>query len=136
MPYCLCFESKQIMNKVQKNIFISFKLIAGLLVSSMIFGFAAQTSKSMPSNAILYVNDYKKIYFTPKCLKSCDSYRFRLTTAKEARELGYSPDKECQDGVGFHQPDRSFTGHLFQRIGLLKPLPSPSRWNENGTWNY
>src|SRR5210317_1982845 len=106
------------MNKAQKNIFKTIKLIAGLLVSSLIFGFAVQTSKSMPPNAILYVNDYKKIYFAPPCLKSCDSYRHRLTKAKEVRELGYSPDKECQDEVGFHQPDRSFTGHLFQRIGL------------------
>jgi len=124
------------MNKVQKNIFISFKLIAGLLVSSLIFGFAVQTSKSMPSNAILYVKDYKKKYFHPKCIRSCDIYQYRLTTAKEAMELGYSPDKECQDEVGFLQPDRSFTGHLLQRIGLLKPLPSTPRWNENGTWNY
>ena len=120
------------MNKAQKNIFITIKLIAGLLMALLIFGFAVQTSKSMPPNAILYVYDYRKIYFAPPCLKSCDSYR--LTTAKEVRELGYNPDKECQDRVGFHQSDRSLTGHLFQRIGLLKPLPS--RWNENGTWNY
>ena len=122
------------MNKAQKNIFITIKLIAGLLVSSLIFGFVVKTSRDMPPNVILYVSDYKKIYFAPPCLESCASYRF--TTAKEVRELGYSPDKDCRDRVGFQQPDRSFTGHLFQRIGLLKPLPLPSRWNENGTWNY
>ena len=120
------------MNKVQKNIFITIKLIVGLLVSLLIFGFVVQTSRDMPPNAILYVSDYKKKYFAPPCLESCASYR--LTTAKEVRELGYSPDKDCRDRVGFPQPDRSFTGHLFQRIGLLKPLPS--RWNKNGTWNY
>ena len=120
------------MNKAQKNIFITVKLIVGLLVSSLIFGFAVQTSRDMPPNAILYVSDYRKIYFAPPCLKSCANYR--LTTAKEVRELGYSPDKDCRDRVGLQQPNRSFTGHFFQRIGLLKPLPS--RWNENGTWNY
>ena len=122
------------MNKVQKNIFITIKLIVGLLLASLIFGFAVQTSRDMPPNAILYVSDYKKIYFAPPCLESCAVYR--LTTAREVRKLGYRPDKYCSDVVGFHQSDRSFTGHLFQRIGLLKPLPSPSRWNENGTWNY
>lgn len=122
------------MNKAQKNIFITIKLIAGLLVSSLIFCFVVQTSRDMPPNTILYVSDYKKIYFAPPCLESCASYR--LTTAKEVRELGYSPDKDCRDRVDFQQPDRSITGHLFQRIGLLKPLPLPSRWNENGTWNY
>jgi hypothetical protein len=122
------------MNKVQKKIFITIKLIVVLLVSSLILGFAVQTKSDMPPNAILYVADYKKTYFAPPCLESCVSFSYRLTTAEEVRELGYSPDKDCRDRVGFHQSDRSFTGYLFQRIGLLKPLPS--RWNENGTWNY
>jgi len=36
------------MNKAQKNIFITIKLIAGLLVSSLIFCFVVQTSRDMP----------------------------------------------------------------------------------------
>ncbi|MGB3649249.1 MAG: hypothetical protein WA992_12055, partial [Desulfobulbales bacterium] len=83
------------MNKAQKNIFITIRLIAGLLVSLLIFGFVVQTSRDMPPNAILYVDDDKKIYFAPPCLESCASYR--PTTAKEVRELGYSPDKDCRD---------------------------------------
>jgi hypothetical protein len=59
------------MNKAPKNIFITIKLIVVLLLSSLIFGFVVQTSREIPPNAILYVADYKKIYFVPLCLESC-----------------------------------------------------------------
>jgi hypothetical protein len=120
------------MNKVQENIFTTIKLVVGLIGLLLLLGLFVQSSRGIPSHAILYVDDHKKIYFAPPCLESNIGYR--LTTVKEVRELGYSPDKDCRDGVGFHQPDRSITGYLFQNIGLLKSIPS--RWNEDGTWNY
>ena len=59
---------------------------------------------------------------------------YRLSKAAEARKLKYEPDKKCQDEAGFSQDDRSLTGRICERMGMLPPLPS--RWNKDGTWNW
>jgi hypothetical protein len=48
--------------------------------------------------------------------------------------LKYEPDQKCGGESGFTQDGRSYTGNLLERMGLLPPLPS--RWNEDGSWNW
>jgi hypothetical protein len=78
------------------------------------------------------VDDSARIYIAPPCIKTPIGYR--LVTAGAAREMGYKPDRECRDEGAFIQDGRSLTGMLLQKIGMLKPIPS--RWNEDGSWNY
>ena len=80
-----------------------------------------------------YLDDQNKTYFSPVCAKQ-EKKPLRQATAAEARQLKYEPDKKCQDGSGFSQDDRSLAGGLLVRLGMLPPLPS--RWNNDGTWNW
>ena len=55
-------------------------------------------------------------------------------TLEAARVKKLSLDGECRDQDGFVQVDRSMSGLLFERAGLLPPIPS--RWNDDGSWNW
>jgi hypothetical protein len=95
-------------------------------------GLGIGSSKEMPDNAQVYVNDAAKTYLAPPCIKT--AMGLRIITADEARTLGYRPDDKCRNEGAFMQDDRSLTGLFLQTVGILKPIPS--RWNEDGSWNY
>ncbi len=115
-----------------ETVFFAIKYAAALIGLLLIIGLSIKSSKVMPDHAKVYVNEAAKTYLAPPCIKAAAS--FRVITAGEARRLGYTPDRKCRDEGAFIQDDRSLTGMLFQRIGILKPIPS--RWNEDGSWNY
>ena len=108
------------------------KFMGALIGVLLLIGLGIGSSKAMPNSAKVYVNDVEKTYLAPPCTTTTPS--FRAMTAGEARKLGYEPDKKCCDDGTFVQDDRSLTGMFLQTIGVLKPIPS--RWNEDGSWNY
>lgn len=114
------------------KLFLAIKFTAALIGVLLMIGFGIGSSKGMPDYAQVYVNDAAKTYLAPPCIKTTVS--FRLVTAGEARTLGYRPDGKCRDAGAFMQDDRSLTGTFLQTVGVLKPIPS--RWNEDGSWNY
>jgi hypothetical protein len=115
-----------------KNTIFVIKFIAALIGVLLLIGLGISSIKTMPENARVFVNDTEKTYLAPSCTKI--NANLRAMTASEARKLGYEPNKKCRDGGAFAQDDRSLTGMLFQKIGILKPMPS--RWNADGSWNY
>jgi len=116
------------MEKVYNVIMVAGGLIGFLLM----IGLGIGSLKAMPDNAQVYVDDSTKIYIAPTCIKTATG--FRRITAGEARALGYKSDSRCRNEGAFIQDGRSLTGMFLQKIGVLKPLPS--RWNEDGSWNY
>ena len=103
-----------------------------VLIALLCLGFFIGSSRGMPEYAHVFVDDKARTYFAPACVERRPGLRF--TTAREARNLKYRPDRKCKNEGGFIQDDRSLTGHLLQKIGILKPIPS--RWNPDGTWNW
>jgi len=104
-----------------------------MLLFTLLAGFFIVPARSMPDNAVVLLDDQNHMYVSPLCGQQEDKV-YRATTAAEARQLKYKPDKKCRDKGGFSQEYRSLTGNLLVRLGMLPPVPS--RWNPDGTWNW
>ena len=115
-----------------EKVFLVLKVAAAVIGILLIIGLGIKSSKGMPDYAEVYVNDAAKTYLAPPCITA--TVGLRVATAGEARRLGYRPDSKCRNEGSFIQDDRSLTGMLFQKIGILKPITS--RWNDDGSWNY
>jgi hypothetical protein len=46
----------------------------------------------------------------------------RLAKADDARQLQYKPDAACRETGAFAPDDRSLTGQLLVKLGVLSPL--------------
>jgi len=104
-----------------------------MLIFTLLAGFFIVPTRGMPDNAVVLLDDQTKSYVSPKCAKQ-EKREYRQATAAEARKFNYAPDKKCQDAGGFSQDNRSLSGNLMARLGMLPPLPS--RWNPDGSWNW
>ncbi len=113
------------------------RLIKGLqaavmgIVVLLCIGFGIGSSKTMPKNVIILLDHTNKQYLAPVCVLDPSSYS--VATVHEAYDLDYHPNPECRDQGAFVQEERSLSGILFEKLGLLRPLQS--RWNPDGTWN-
>ena len=94
-------------------------------------GFGITPSIEAPPGALVQVDAASKTYFAPPCRQI--SSGLGVTTLDNARKLGYSPDAQCLESGGFVQRNRSLSGQLLEKIGVLAPA---SRWNANGSWNW
>ena len=110
---------------------IRFFLI--MLIFTLLAGFFIVPTRDMPDHAIVLLDDQNRTYTSPGCAGQ-EQKNYRQARAAEARKLNYAPDKKCRDQGGFRQDDRSITGNLMVRLGLLPPRPSS--WNPDGTWNW
>lgn len=104
-----------------------------MLLCTLLAGFFIFPTRAMPDNAVVLLDDQTRTYVSPGCAKQ-EKGEYRQATAAEAHKLNYKPDKKCQDAGGFRQDNRSLSGNLMARLGMLPPLPS--RWNPDGTWNW
>jgi hypothetical protein len=104
-----------------------------MLLCTLLAGFFIVPTRDMPDNAVVLLDDQTRTYLSPNCAK-LEKKEYRPATAAEARKLNYAPDKKCQDAGGFTQDKRSLSGNLMARLGMLPPWPS--RWNQDGTWNW
>jgi hypothetical protein len=82
----------------------------------------------MPKYAWVYVDDKAKTYIALPCMRewrrraATKNAVVRLFDAGGARQLGYKPDTLCRDTGAFAPDDRSLTGSLLVKIGLLSPI--------------
>jgi len=104
-----------------------------MLFFTLLAGFFIVPTRSMPDNAVVLLDDQNHTYLSPLCGRQEDKV-YRAARAAEARQLNYEPDKKCRDAGGFSQGNRSLTGNLLVRLGMLPPVPN--RWNPDGTWNW
>lgn len=103
-----------------------------VLAVLLVIGLQVDSVQVMPRNAWVYVNRNAMTYLAPACAPRGTA--MVMIQAEEAYELDLKPDEKCRDEGGFTAEGRSLTGELFERIGLLRPLPP--RWNSDGTWNW
>ena len=94
----------------------------------IVFNFDAQ----VPDHAIVWANSESAVYWAPPCLEN-PSHEGLLTLGS-ARKMGYLPDQKCLDMGAFSTPMSSRFKAFLAYLGLV-PTP-PSRWNDNGSWNW
>ena len=131
------FEQTTGLGVVLKKILKYLKI--GLLGGAIILVIAAlgvETTKSMPDNAQVFVDDWTKKYYSPTYIydNNMDDWQnLRPTTVSDAYELGYKPDKRCRS-LGYFYQD---TGVLFwswlEDWGIIQ---RKKRWNPDGSWNW
>ena len=95
-------------------------------------GFGIAASIDAPPGALVHVDTASRTYFAPSCRQI--SSALGITTLENASKLGFAPDSRCVELGGFVQRERSLSGQLLEKSGLLAPLPG--RWNANGSWNW
>lgn len=94
-----------------------------------IVGFGLQGSESIPSNALLYVNENAGKYISPPCKSDSRASQFdEAMTWREATQKGFEGADWCADRGGFTAPPEP----------LLKSLlwPDEPRWDSKGRWNF
>lgn len=117
--------------------------ILGIVFFIGIMLMGSSTGYTMPNNAELMLDVQAKEYISPPCLADMDKgdvedkilkREYVVSTSREAKDMDYSPNKDCRDQGGFTQDGRSLPFALLEKVGLFPKLKS--RWNANGTWNW
>lgn len=119
-------------------------LCAGLLLFGWI-PLVVQTESYVPSHALVIYDIASDTYIAPPCISDDEDIRFRVDigaptpelpvlTYKEAVERGGKSSELCIETGSWFMTNRSLMGKLLERIGWLSPMPS--RWNDDGSWNW
>lgn len=119
----------------------SFAAVIGVLI---FLSFGIGTLESMPSYAVVFVDDTSKTYLAPQCAEHWQKQPtktfdlLRRTTAGEAYRLHYNPDYDCRETGAFSQDGYSLPALLLAKAGVLPPKKQwwdmPYR-TENGVVN-
>ena len=109
-----------------KKVFSALQLaIASAAI--LFLGFGIGTNASMPDYARVYLDATTKTYLALPCLAQWHlrpnetTEILRMAKASEARELQYEPDNACRETGAFAPHDRSLTGLLLVKLGILSP---------------
>jgi hypothetical protein len=120
--------------KTKISSLITMALVATGLLLWFGLGIGMKTPVSMPGYALVFLDDITKTYIALPCLEewqrrpSAVVEIVRRSTANEAWQLHYEPDKACaKSGALFFYDDQSAMGFLLERVGILQP---PKHW-----WN-
>lgn len=105
--------------------------IGFLPIVLLVLGFGIGTSTVMPNSAQMYVNHADRQFYAPIC--DGPKSGFQLATYGDVRGKDYEHIR-CSDENIFLQEKRSLSGRFLEGLGVLSPFPS--RWNEDGTWNW
>lgn len=137
----------------------SLQVASIVLLAGFVLGFGAETHVSMPYNARVFINPETNRYISPPCLRLTstqeqeieqrqrgktsyhDSMAVLVAVARlypavyrEMIDQKFGGEQSCADADGFSMKDRSMSGLLLQRLGILGPLPR--RWAKDGSWNW
>jgi|SRR3989344_3886441 len=108
--------------------------ILGVCAFLLFLGFGIEGSVFAPNNALVFVDVNQNMYLAPPCVPREKWLLYSRMTIEQVHKLNLNPEPKCRDEGAFTQEDRSLSGQLFEKLGLLS---SPkSRWNPDGTWNW
>ena len=131
-------ETRRTFMQNSKSTFKNIAIYIGIAVFLvLIFGLGIKTTRVMPDNAVIVVNDTLRIYAPPHCYKETgrvtpnDTY---TTIFSEIKGKGYEPDSICRNQGYFHDEPVSILRDILENNGILKPRPS--RWKKDGSWNW
>ena len=100
----------------------------GMLTAiTFVMAFGSKSVVEMPGYAAVYLDDARKTYIAPPCIEDWRSRRgadfavARLSKASEAKAMHYKLDDDCRKAGGYVDEDRSLSGLLLVRMGILPP---------------
>lgn len=125
-------------------------LIFGFLFLALLtaaIGHWIEITPSVPDHATVLVDWPSKTYFSPPYVDqvlipdSPEGVGLEPMTLKMAKRWSCWPDRECARWSGPRGDCDGFTGRPYTLLSLLLAYmgltpPLPSRWNDDGTWNY
>ena len=105
--------------------YATFRFFAIMLIFTLMAGFFIVPTRSMPDNAIVFLDDANRTYLSPACADQ-EQKKYRPATAAEAQQLKYEPDKKCRRRGGLQPgrplPERQLYGAPGHAAAPAQPL--------------
>ena len=101
------------------------KIGAVILAIALILGAQIGTRLSVPPDAVVYADDGARTIVAPQCrqiwqrFSARPSSELRRTVYAQLQARGYVPEKNCRALGAFEQQGPTWTGILFEKIGLV-----------------
>jgi hypothetical protein len=112
---------------------IAFTLV-GIAVLGVLLLLGSETLHMMPGHALVLVADGAKTYHGLPNQDICGDEHMRVTTAEEAKRLGYGPCDTCRnDGLFMGRTCSTIRSLAEDHLGFPRGL---DRWNADGSWNW
>jgi hypothetical protein len=114
-------------------------IIIGLILLVSFLGRYLMISAEAPENMIVYALEDTNIYYAPPYIENHENSggievsKLKAMTIKEAKELKYKRDASSS-ALGYFEEATTLNYNILLILGLTEP--NPSRWNEDGTWNW
>ena len=112
------------------------KYLIAIFLLVFVGGFFIGTVGSVPSNAIVYVNEKTNEFYSPLSLSQSKVTELNLkhSTFANAKTYGYKMNEDDKQNGYFQQEGRSLTGTFLEKVGLLPKLQD--RVDSQGNWLY
>jgi len=114
-------------------------ILLGILILLGLIGQFIIISDQPPPQAVVYLDQSTGIYYAPpyilgkKYPAGLDESNLQAITIAEAKQKSYKADPDCVE-LGYFKQKSTLNDRLRIMTGLAeKP---PSRWNEDGSWNW
>ncbi|NLX87837.1 MAG: hypothetical protein GXZ09_00280 [Syntrophomonadaceae bacterium] len=134
-------EVKQMQFEISRSerIYAFLAILLGILILLGLVGQFIIISDEPPPQAVVYMDQSTGIYYAPpyilgkKYPPGLDESRLKAITIAEAKQMSYKADEDCVE-LGYFKQKSTLNDRLRIMAGLVeKP---PSRWNEDGSWNW
>lgn len=109
----------------------------GVMVAVFLFsmGLGCGTTKAIPENAFIVIDEKAGLYMNPLCaIEYYENVDDLVFTTRAEQPKGLNPHPACRDAGGLATDGRSVSMAILEAVGIISPLPS--RWNDDGTWNW
>lgn len=114
-------------------------IVIGMVLLVSFSGRYLMLHKTAPDHMIVYTVEETGIYYAPpyilgnKYPDTLDTGQLKAMTIAEAQEHGYRADTVCTQ-LGYFRESTTLNYNILLFLGLTEP--NPSRWNEDGSWNW
>lgn len=114
-------------------------MVIGIMVLLGLVGQFVIIADKIPAYAVVYSDSDTGIYYAPpyilgqKYPEGFDETNLRAETVAEARQKGFKAERACVD-MGYFKQRKTLNDRIMIKLGLVDS--APSRWNEDGSWNW
>jgi hypothetical protein len=122
-----------------EKLYAIIAIIIGLTVLIALFGQLIMIKNPIPPETIVYVDENTHSYYAPpyiignKYPSDLDVSTLKAMTIAEAESNNYQADEKCEE-IGYFREQNTLKDTILIKIGLIEP--PPSRWNQDGSWNW